>query len=124
MKKAFPKELHLIICNDDWTEIFPMIADSREEALLKVASNIIQNQESPTLQPHADGITGGGTPNARLQLHELGDPISCLITLTAPMKVDHLKLQRIIEEAQRGGGLRPLDSQWRLSSEDKSWYFA
>jgi len=78
------KRTHLIICKDDWTSIIPTIANNREEALLKTASEIIQNQEHPTLQSHADGITGGGTPNAHLQLHELGNPESCQLTLTAP----------------------------------------
>ncbi len=98
-------ELHLIICEGDWTEIIPTIADNREEALLKVASNVIQNQEHPTLQPHADGITGGGTPNAHLQLHELGNPNSDQLTLTAPVHATHLSLElrdlvRELDEAQ------------------------
>mgnify|MGYP002806149945 CR=1 FL=1 len=98
------KRTHLIICKGDWTEIIPTIADNREEALLKTASNIIQNQEHPTLQPHADGITGGGTPNAHLQLHELGNPDSCQLTLTAPTEAltcGQLQgLARELDEAQ------------------------
>ncbi len=68
-----------VVANGDWVEVFFVEAESREAALIKAAESYIEAVSSPEYQLRLDpaGVSGGGTPNAKLKLF-LDEKVVCV----------------------------------------------